>query len=109
MTLARACAEHDIVCEGAWGPRDEGDPGRAYFAVPATLTDREVMRLLRAASLPCDLIQIHPAPTPAKKRVANRPAPTKPAAKKPAAKKPAAKKPAPTKPAATTPAKRRGK
>jgi hypothetical protein len=81
-SLARACAEHDIVCEGAWGPRDS-EPGRAYLAVKAELTDVDVMERLRAATLPCELIQIHPAPKKPRK---------KPAAKKPA--KPAAKKPA---------------
>lgn len=30
--LAEACAEIEVVCEGAWGPR-EGTPGRAYLAV----------------------------------------------------------------------------
>lgn len=89
--LARACAEHDVVCEGAWGPRD-GDPGRAYLAVKNELSDVQLMRRLRDAELPCELIQIHPAPTKAK--------PKKPAAKRPAAKKPAAKKPAAKKPPA---------
>jgi len=89
--LARACAEHDVVCEGAWGPRD-GDPGRAYLAVKNELSDQQVITRLRDAELPCELIQIHPAPP-------KKPTAKKPAAKKPAAKKPAAKKP-PKKPAA---------
>jgi hypothetical protein len=59
--LVRACAEHDVVCEGAWGPRD-GKPGRVYLAVTGELDDAALMKRLRAASLPCELIQIHPAP-----------------------------------------------
>jgi cell division septation protein DedD len=59
--LARACAEHDVVCEGAWDARD-GDPGRVYLAVSGALTDDELMTRLRAAELPCELIQIHPEP-----------------------------------------------
>ncbi|HEX5059868.1 MAG TPA: hypothetical protein VFV99_10940, partial [Kofleriaceae bacterium] len=63
--LAHACAESDVVCEGAWGPRD-GEPGRAYLAVKNELTDITLMRSLRAAELPCELIQIHPEPPKAK-------------------------------------------
>jgi hypothetical protein len=101
QAIAHACAEHDIVCEGAWGPRD-GDPGRAYLAVKADMTDVDVMTRLRAGSLPVELIQIHPSPPkkPARKAAAKKPAAKKPAAKKPAPKKPAAKKPAAKKPAA---------
>jgi hypothetical protein len=69
--LARACNEHDIACEGAWGPRKE-QPGRAYLAVKDELTDAAVMARLRAAALPCELIQVHPppaAPKPAKRSV----------------------------------------
>jgi hypothetical protein len=89
QSLAHACAEHDIVCEGAWAPRD-ADPGRAYLAVKGDMTDADVMARLRAAALPCELIQIHPAPP---KKPARKAAPKKPAAKKPT-KKQAAKKPA---------------
>lgn len=75
--LAKACAENNIACEGAWAPRD-GKRGRTYLAVPATLSDAHVMKTLRAEELPCELVQVHP----------------KPAAPKPKAKKkaPAAKK-----------------
>lgn len=86
QSLAHACAEHDIVCEGAWGPRDD-DPGRAYLAIKAELSDVDVMTRLRAATLPCELIQIHPAPPkPRKKPAAKKPAkkPAKPSTKKPA-------------------------
>jgi hypothetical protein len=71
--LEDACVEHDIVCEGAWAPA-KGEPGRAYFAVPASLDDRTVMTALRAASLPCELIQIHPKPVAKKKPAAKKPA-----------------------------------
>jgi hypothetical protein len=59
--LARVCAEHDVVCEGAWEARD-GDPGRVYLAVTGELTDEGLMARLRASKLPCELIQIHPEP-----------------------------------------------
>jgi hypothetical protein len=59
--LSRTCAEHGIVCEGAWRPRG-GEPGRAYLAVPNALADAAVIARLRAAALPCELAQIHPAP-----------------------------------------------
>ncbi len=85
QSLAHACAEHDIVCEGAWGPRDD-DPGRAYLAVLAELSDVDVMTRLRAAALPCELIQIHPAPPKPRKK------PTPKRTKKPA--KVTTKKPA---------------
>jgi hypothetical protein len=91
MALARACAEYDIVCEGAWGPRDD-DPGRAYLAVPVALTDVSVMANLRGESLPCDLIQIHPTPAKAKPAGKARPAAKRKAPKKSAASRPAAKK-----------------
>lgn len=80
QALAHACAEHDIVCEGAWGPRDD-EPGRAYLAPNRLLSPADVMERLRAAQLSSELIQIHPAP-PKKK----------PSKKKPAAKKPATRK-----------------
>jgi len=110
--LVRACAEHEVVCEGAWAPRastdagGDGVPGRAYLAVRAELSDVELMRRLRAAALPCELVQVHPAPVvkprPAKKQAGKRaaPAPSKRAAvlKAPAAGKQAA--PAPSQRAA---------
>jgi hypothetical protein len=102
QSLAHACAEHDIVCEGAWAPRD-ADPGRAYLAVKGDMTDADVMSRLRAASLPCELIQIHPTPP---KKPARKPTAKKPTAKKPPAKKHAAKKPPAKKPAAKSRAKR---
>jgi hypothetical protein len=87
--LVRACADHSVICEGAWGPAD-GTPGRVYLAVPEATSDADVMSALREAELPCDLIQIHPAPSKPKKS-----APKKtPAKKKTPVKKPAPKKPA---------------
>lgn len=68
--LAEACAELDIVCERAWAP-DATRAGRAFLAVGNALTDAVVMSKLRAAKLPCELIQIHPKPAekkPAKKK-----------------------------------------
>ncbi len=59
--LATACAEHAVVCEGAFAPRD-GKPGRAYLAVTSELTDVVLMARLRAAELPCELTQLHPPP-----------------------------------------------
>lgn len=73
--LAKACAEHDIVCEGAWGPR-QGKPGRTYLAVPAKLSDAQVMKTLRDEELPCELIQVHPKPAAAKPK-SKRKAPAK--------------------------------
>jgi len=97
--LARACETSDVVCEGAWGPT--GDvPGRAYLAVRGDMDADSVMSSLRAGQLPCELIQIHPAPAKPKAAKPKKQAPAKPAAKKPAAKKPVAKKPAATKPVA---------
>ena len=61
--LARACADLDVVCEQAWEPR-KGQPGRVYLAVAGDLTDTALMTALRAASLPCELTQIHPEPQP---------------------------------------------
>ena len=52
--LVRACGEHEIVCES-------GTPGRAFLAVQRALTDAQVMTRLRAAELPCELVQVHPA------------------------------------------------
>jgi len=99
--ISRTCAEHDVVCEGAWGPRN-GAPGRAYLAVSADLTDADVMTSLREAQLPCELIQIHPAPIqPAAKQGKRAMAkPTKRTATKPTVKaraKPAGKRKQPTK------------
>jgi hypothetical protein len=99
QALARACAEHDVVCEGAWGPR-AGEPGRAYFAVGGDLEDGDVMKALRAAELPCELIQIHPEPQIRPKPKAS----AKPTGvAKPATKPSAVAKPNP-KPARGTPA-----
>lgn len=88
--LAVACAEHDVVCEGAFGPRDNR-PGRAYLAVKNELTDITLMTSLRNAELPCELVQIHPPPSikatksaGARARAVRK---TKPATKKTAAKK----------------------
>jgi hypothetical protein len=105
--LAVACAEQDVVCEGAWGPRGDGAPGRAYLAVKDELSDVELMRRLFAASLPCDLVQIHPAPViqDSTKRAATVKSATDSKSGGPAAKptkQPAAK---PTKQAATKPTK----
>ena len=125
--LAHVCAENDVVCEEAWGPRN-GEPGRAYLAVAPELSDAALMSTLRGADLPCELIQIHPEPQirPKQKPVVKRStaaaaAPTarvvrkapvkakakanaKASAKAKAKAKPAAKKPA-AKPAAKKPAK----
>ena len=60
--LAKACADYEIVCEGAVGPRD-GRPGTAYLAVPQSLSDTQVMKALRDEELPCELVQVHPKPT----------------------------------------------
>ena len=59
--LGRACDDAKIVCEGAWGPRDS-EPGRVYLAVQKELTADQVMGILVGASLPMELIQIHPEP-----------------------------------------------
>ena len=95
--LARACAELDIVCEGAWGPQS-GDAGRSYLAVKTGTSDTAVMNHLRRADLPCALTQIHPTPPKPKPKpvkgatrarsakLTKPPATTKPA-KKPANKK----------------------
>jgi hypothetical protein len=91
-TLVRECANHEIVCEGAWGP-EAGKPGRAYLAVAEAMSDVDVMNALLGAGLPCDLMQIHPAPAAPKAKSAAKRAAKKPAAKKPAPKKkPAAAK-----------------
>ncbi|MGE5181676.1 MAG: hypothetical protein ACM31C_06425, partial [Acidobacteriota bacterium] len=63
--LARACEAADIVCEGAWGPGKQ--PGRTYLAVRNARTAAQIMATLREAELPCELIQVHPAPVAAKK------------------------------------------
>lgn len=59
--LSAACQELDVVCEGAFGPRN-GSPGRAYLAATNARSADDVMQRLAAARLPCDLAQIHPAP-----------------------------------------------
>jgi hypothetical protein len=70
--LDKACLDHDIICEGAVGPRS-GRPGTAYLAVPVALSDTQVMKVLRDEELPCELTQAHPKPTakPKKKPVKN--------------------------------------
>ena len=85
--LAHACAELDIVCEGAWSPRSRPS-GRVYLAVQNGTTDKAVMNHLARAKLPCTLSQIHPAPTPA---AVARGSSRKPA-KRASAKKPAKKR-----------------
>lgn len=64
--LDKACLEHDIICEGAVGPRS-GRPGTAYLAVPLALSDTQVMKALRDEELPCELTQVHPKPKPTAK------------------------------------------
>lgn len=95
--IARACAEHDVVCEGAWGARGR-EPGRVYLAVKNELGDAVLMAGLRSVELPCELIQIHPEPQPQPKQraVVKRGAaktPTTRAVRKTAAKPVATKKP----------------
>lgn len=55
------------------GPRakDQGDgePGRVYLAVRV-----ELMRRLRAAALPCELVQVHPTPAIERARSRSKPA-----------------------------------
>ena len=82
--LAKACAGFDIICEGCVGPRS-GKPGRAYLAVPRDLGDPQVMTKLRGEALPCELIQIHPAPAKTRKpmkRAKSKRAETRTAAKR---------------------------
>lgn len=65
--LAHACADLEIVCEGAWLPRGRV-PGRAYLAVKTGTTDKAVMAHLVAEKLPAKLVQLYPKPRkPAKK------------------------------------------
>lgn len=59
--LNRACDAARVVCEGAWGPRDQ-DLGRVYLAVPRDLSAEAVMARLHEAALPMQLVQIHPEP-----------------------------------------------
>ena len=59
--IAHACAELDVVCEGAWAP-SKTRAGRVYLAVKTGTTDKAVMNHLGRAELPCALCQIHPAP-----------------------------------------------
>ena len=89
--LTRACAEVEVVCEGAWAPRGDA-PGRAYLAVKNELTDLVLMHHLRNAALPCELIQIHPPPAMPKAKPAAKRTKSKPVARKPAAKTARAKK-----------------
>jgi hypothetical protein len=81
--IAHACAELDIVCEGAWGPKN-GDAGRTYLAVKHGTSDTAVMNHLRRAELPCTLQQIHPTPPKPKAKPKKK---AKPIAKKRRAKK----------------------
>src|SRR5207245_1005278 len=83
--IAHACAELDIVCEGAWGPKN-GDAGRAYLAVKHGTSDTAVMNHLRRAELPCTLEQIHPAPPKPKPKATKKKKPAK-AKPKPRAKR----------------------
>jgi hypothetical protein len=110
--LSKACETADVVCEGAWGP--QGDvSGRAYLAVKSDTDADEVMEALRAAALPCELAQIHPAPAKGKEKrlqatgsrlqARKKARPTKPKPKP----KPTKPKPKPTKPMAKTKAKKR--
>ena len=75
--VARACETADVVCEGAWGPQ-QGVPGRLYLAVRTDVAAQAVMSTLRAGALPCELIQVHPAPAKpkARKRAAKTAAPS---------------------------------
>jgi hypothetical protein len=59
--LAKACEAADIVCEGAWAPDER--PGRVYLAVKLETTPEAAMAMLRAAAVPCELTQVHPAPS----------------------------------------------
>ena len=59
--LARACDAADVVCEGAWPP-DAKQAGRVFLAVRHERAAEHVMSALRDAELPCELIQVHPAP-----------------------------------------------
>jgi hypothetical protein len=97
--LSRACEAADVVCEGAWGPTADV-PGRAYLAVKIDVDADAVMTTLRAGQLPCELIQIHPAPSKPKakpKAKAKAKAIAKPAPKGKPKQKPVAAKPAPAK------------
>ena len=73
--LTDACAKHDLICEGAWAPRDDR-PGRAYLAVRNGVDDVAVMELLR--EVPCTLTQIDPPPRT--RKPAAKPAAAKPRA-----------------------------
>jgi hypothetical protein len=106
--LSQACERADIVCEGAWGPGDK--PGRAYLAVKQDLDATAVMAKLHGAALPCELIQVHPAPAaPAQgaSGLGPRASGEKEKSKKPEPKKlePRAKGPEPAKAKAPEPAK----
>ena len=59
--IAHACAELDVVCEGAWPPNGKR-AGRVYLAVKTGTTDKAVMNHLGRAELPCAVAQIHPSP-----------------------------------------------
>jgi len=59
--LCHACAELDVVCEGATEPRADR-AGYAYLAVKYATSDKAVMNHLSRAKLPCALVQVHPTP-----------------------------------------------
>ncbi|MBV9946406.1 MAG: hypothetical protein JOZ69_06135 [Myxococcales bacterium] len=57
--LGVASERIDVCLEGCFGPRN-GKPGRAYLAVPATLTAEDVLEHLMKQLLPVDLSLVHP-------------------------------------------------
>lgn len=90
QALHRACMDQDVICEGAWGPRED-KPGRAYFAAPEALDEHDVMATLATANLPCALTLIHPVPVDRPAKQAAKPKPrSRTAAAPPRSRKPAA-------------------
>jgi hypothetical protein len=57
--LERACQGADIAVESCFGPWD-GEPGRAYLAVPGELEVDEVLAYLAGQDLPLVLTLVHP-------------------------------------------------
>jgi hypothetical protein len=57
--LERACEGADIAVESCFGPF-EGEPGRAYLAVPGDLEVEEVLAFLAGQGLPLRLTLVHP-------------------------------------------------
>jgi hypothetical protein len=49
----------DVMVEGAWTPRD-GEPGRAYLAVPASMDVKAVLAKLKEAGVPLVFEVVHP-------------------------------------------------